>query len=879
MRGSLIADDLARVLRGLAVSRKEGILHLSSDGVSRRIYVSGGSIVFAGSDDEQERLGEVLVRAGKLKRADLELALKVMKETGESLGKTITEMGFTSPADIAAHALERTKSIICSLFASATGTFYFEERATGVSDDMALELPIHDMILEAARGIKDPELVRRGLGDLTAVLRQPPNPLVPYEEGNLSSSVEWILFQANGVSTIEEIVRSSPLDEDKTLLSIHSLVLAGILEVENPERALAARTDTTKASLGEQGSPPNGPSVTEVLPKKFGRYEVERLLGRGAMGAVYQGRDPAIDRTVAIKLVQTAVQLGPSELEKYRERFYREAKAAGKLLHPGIVTVFDVGHTNEGTPFIVMEYVEGRTLHEILKSENLEADEVQRLAVEILEALAFAHSRGIVHRDVKPANVLVTEERRIKIMDFGIAHVMGSELTQAEDVLGSPNYMAPEQLSKGTIDPRTDLFAFGVMLYRMLTGTLPFVGDSFAAIAQAILSEEPPPPSSVDPTIPDHLSHAVVRCLAKDPDSRFATADDLRRTLLSESGDAIAADKEMVSSETRAGAAPPGVVVPIEGSSKPPKVADVAIEPLQNKRKIIPFGLAVAAAVAATLFVVFAFSGGPSEESVSPEPPATPPKVSGLSSISDEPSTSSEPFSAAEEPSETKPERPSDAELYHQASIAFDRGELDAAKAALEELIRANPGFEGAPELLVKVNEQLRNETRSPEPEPTPTAPLEPKPTTTPTEAELFYQARLAFENGDLGGSRDHLEALLQTNSSFEGASELLVSIDDELWKKNLPLSYRAKHNHRFGSCEGTLSLTRAGIRYSSKDHEWSWDFDAIRLTDRDGRRVLNVETYEANVLGLGKPKNYRFELLRNSLRDEDWTRYERLMR
>ena len=875
MRGSLTPDDLARVLRGLAVNRKEGILHLSSDGVSKRIYVSGGSIIFAGSDDEQERLGEILVRAGKLERTDLELSLKVMKETGESLGTTISEMGFTSSADRAAHALERTKSIIVSLFACSSGTFYFEERATGVSEDMALELSTHEMILEAARSIKDPELVRRGLGDLAAVLRQPPNPLVPYEGGNLSSSVDWILFQANGVSTMEEIVRSSPLDEDKTLLSIYALVLAGILEVENPERALAARTDSTKVTFGQHGSPPQSASSTsgtDGLPQKLGRYEVERLLGRGAMGAVYQARDPAIDRTVAIKLVQTAVQLSPSELEKYRERFHREAKAAGKLLHSGIVTVFDVGHTNEETPFIVMEYVEGRTLHELLESENLETDEVQRLSVEILEALAFAHSKGIVHRDIKPANVLVTEDGRIKIMDFGIAHVVGSDLTQAGDVLGSPNYMAPEQLSKRTIDPRSDLFAFGVMLYRMLTGTLPFVGDSFAAIAQAVLSEEPPPPSSVDPAIPDHLSNAVVRCLAKDPDLRFVTADELKHTLRHPSGDGITADNEMVSSETRAG-------VPTGESSKIPKVADVPVEPLQNKRKSLYFGSAVAASLAAALSVVFAFSGGRSEESVSPEPQATPPEVSGRSPIPDEPPTSSDPFDTAEEPSETIPEQPSDAELYHQASIAFERGELDTAKAALEELVRSNPGFEGAPELLVKVNEQLRNETRSPEPEPTPAAPLEPKPTAAPTEAELFYRARLAFENGDLEGSRERLEALLRTNPSFEGASELLVAVDDELWKRTLPLSYRAKHNHRLGSCTGTLSLAASGIRYSSKDHEWSWDFDTIRLMDRDGRRVLNVETYETDVLGLGKPKNYRFELLRDLLRHEDWMRYQRLMR
>src|SRR3990172_8179416 len=223
MYESLTPDALARVLRGLAVSRKEGILHLSQDGVSKRIYFKDGSIIFAGSDDEQERLGEVLVRAGKLERSDLELALKVMKETGESLGKTVVEMGFTSSADLAAHALERTMSIIASVFFWQSGTFYFEGRATGITDEMSLEISATEAILEAARSITEPEVARPGLGDLKAVLRQPTNPLTPYEEGSLSSSVEWLLFQANGVSTIEEIVRGSPLDEDRTLRSIYAL--------------------------------------------------------------------------------------------------------------------------------------------------------------------------------------------------------------------------------------------------------------------------------------------------------------------------------------------------------------------------------------------------------------------------------------------------------------------------------------------------------------------------------------------------------------------------------------------------------------------------------------------------------------------------------
>ena len=883
MRGSLTPDALARVMRGLALSRKEGVLHLSKDGVSKRIYFKEGRIVFAGTDDDDERLGEVLIRAGKLKRSDLELALQVMKESGESLGKTVVEMGFTSTTDITRHALERTKAIIRSVFAWPSGQYSFEEREASIHEDMALELSATEIILEGIRGIEDPEVGRQGLGDLKAILRQPQNPLVPYDEGSLSSSVEWILYQATGVSSIEDIVASSPVDPNKTLQSIFALVAAGTLELESPDQAMAAKGESTKlsatSSLLQQNSSRAASANSASLghpptePHKVGRYEVKTVLGRGSMGAVYVANDPAIDRVVAVKVIQTSVQLSAAEFEQYRERFYREAKAAGKLLHPGIVTVFDVGHTEEETPFIVMEYVEGKTLHELLEAGPLAPDVAVQLSTNISDALAYAHQKGIVHRDIKPGNIVVTADGQPKIMDFGIAHVVGSDFTQADEVLGSPNYMAPEQLSKGTIDQRTDLFAFGVVLYRMLTGKLPFTGDSFAAIAKGILFDEPTPPQDLNPAVTTAVNSIVLHCLSKDPAQRFASAKELKLALLSSSRDQVVPDARRRVTRTPSSTNGTNGTRTLTSTLRR-SAAVVQDEVLRHPKRAAGVGAAFFMLLTAS---IWAFSGG------QPVAQSAPPDEAVTTTREVDPAPAPMQTNTGIEISENLPDttvqdplaESSEAELYHQASAAFERGDLDTTKAALERLIRRNPGFEGAAELLVKVNQRLRGDKRSSVAD-TPAAPEHPAPD--PPEAQLFYRARLAFERGDLDDSKRQLEALLRANPSFESASELLVRVNDEIWKKSLPMSFRAKHNHRLGSCTGTLTLAAWGIRYASEDHEWRWDFEEIRLLEKDGRRILNLETHETDVLGLGKPKNYKFEL-RNPMRDDDWSRYRRLSR
>ena len=272
-------------------------------------------------------------------------------------------------------------------------------------------------------------------------------------------------------------------------------------------------------------------SASGTLPERIGRYTVEGILGRGSMGLVVSARDPEIDRPVAIKVIQSAVLLDDAELESYEARFRQEAKAAGKLMHPGIVAVFDAGRNESGEPYLVMEHVEGETLKERFDRRPATADECRELVGQILDALSFAHTNGIVHRDLKPQNVIVTSEGRAKVMDFGVAHVVGSELTQDNEMLGSPAYMAPEQLSNIPVDGRTDLFALGVLLYWMLTAKMPFEGDSLAAIVTAILTKDPVPPRQLSASVPSDLNDIVVRCLSRDPDQRFADALEMKRAL------------------------------------------------------------------------------------------------------------------------------------------------------------------------------------------------------------------------------------------------------------------------------------------------------------------------------------------------------------
>jgi serine/threonine protein kinase len=260
----------------------------------------------------------------------------------------------------------------------------------------------------------------------------------------------------------------------------------------------------------------------------IGRYEIIGELGRGAMGVVYKAKDPTIGRTVALKTLRLDVH-GLETAEMVR-RFQNEARAAGLLSHPNIVTIYDAGE-QDGNFYIAMEFIEGTTLQEVLAERRiLPAEEAIRLAREICKGLDYAHAYGIVHRDVKPANIMITPRGAVKIMDFGIAKSGGS-VTSTGQVLGTPNYMSPEQVKGRPLDGRSDIFSFGVILYEMLTGEKPFVGQNVTTIIYKIVNETPIPPRDLDVTIHPGLSAIVTQSLAKSPDDRYQSGADLVRDL------------------------------------------------------------------------------------------------------------------------------------------------------------------------------------------------------------------------------------------------------------------------------------------------------------------------------------------------------------
>ncbi|MFZ2491558.1 MAG: serine/threonine-protein kinase, partial [Thermoanaerobaculia bacterium] len=261
------------------------------------------------------------------------------------------------------------------------------------------------------------------------------------------------------------------------------------------------------------------------LPElKLGRYEVVRELGKGAMGIVYLAKDPVIGRLVALKTIRTIAGADDTETREFQQRFVREAQAAGILNHPAIVTVHDIGQDEaSGISFIAMEYVEGQNLKEILaQGRPVAYDYIAEIIALVADALDFAHAKGIVHRDVKPANIILLE-RRAKITDFGIAKIASgsANLTSTGQFLGTPNYMAPEQIKGAPVDGRTDIFSLGICLYECLTRRKPFGGDSLTSISYKIVHEAFPPLRDADPRVPEAFEAIVARALAKEPGRRY----------------------------------------------------------------------------------------------------------------------------------------------------------------------------------------------------------------------------------------------------------------------------------------------------------------------------------------------------------------------
>ena len=287
--------------------------------------------------------------------------------------------------------------------------------------------------------------------------------------------------------------------------------------------------------------------MAKKRPAQLGRYKITSELGRGAMGVVYKGEDPSLDRTVALKtIILSDEAAGRSE---YHARFFQEAKAAGRLSHPQIITVYDFGEEGD-VAYMAMEFLKGTELRTRMKEGTISVPEAVHIAEQVAEGLGYAHEHGVVHRDIKPSNIMLLAHDQVKIMDFGIARMRASDhKTSTGLVLGTPKYMSPEQVAGSPVDHRSDIFSLGVVLYEMLTHTKLFSGEDTPQIFHNVVNFQPPAPSRVNPEVPPMLDFVVERALKKDPAVRYQDAFELASDLHSALAELV--DREVAASKKK----------------------------------------------------------------------------------------------------------------------------------------------------------------------------------------------------------------------------------------------------------------------------------------------------------------------------------------
>jgi serine/threonine protein kinase len=418
-------------------------------------------------------------------------------------------------------------------------------------------------------------------------------------------------------------------------------------------------------------------------PKKIGRYEILEELGHGAMGTVYRAKDPAMDRVVALKTI-IALVLSTDQGSDFRERFYREARAAGALAHPGIVPVFDVGE-HEGLPFLVMEFISGKTLADaVKKGERMTLDRVCEMGQKIAEALGYAHQHGVVHRDIKPANILLTSKEahgieRPKITDFGVAKLAAGHTTLTGQILGTPAFMPPEQFTGAPIDGRADIFSLGVVLYWMATGEQPFPGESMTAVSYKVVHTEPVPPRRLNPSIPLKLEGIILKCLAKNPDERYQTGEELARDLgelrtVSTSMGLKSAAPEMVAAGNDPNATYIETPLPVQaGRTAAPLPTAPAVAPKSNSNKLLVLAALVVIVIVAGSWYLLRHKGTPAVQVAPPsavrteaQPVPTPAPATANESVAKPPAVAAEPalappasnVSSGTKPAASAPKKP-----------------------------------------------------------------------------------------------------------------------------------------------------------------------------------------------------------------------------
>lgn len=616
------------------------------------------------------------------------------------------------------------------------------------------------------------------------------------------------------------------------------------------------------------------------------------------MGVVYRAYDPAIDRQVALKTVTPPPELSSEERKTFLDRFFLEAKIAGKLHHPHIVVAYDAA-TDENTqiPFIAMELIEGNTLAQILETRTrLAWQEAIDIVIPVAEALGYAHERDIVHRDIKPANVIVTHDGIPKIADFGIAKLSyAAAITQVGMVIGTPYFMSPEQLLGAEVDGRSDLFSLGALLYNLIAGRRPFEGGDVVSIASQVLYKSPKLLTEVAPGAPFALDGVVARAMAKRVDERYGSAlelaDDLRAVRSGElPRHALPVDDQSQTTATPAISLPPppspradpsGSASRIEPKLEPSLPPSTERSGRRRGRRLAALLLCLVLAAGAGVFVFRLLSSRFPLERAARHQHLIGFCVGTLTLDRDGIIyVSSEHGTWRWQQTELRSvERPSPRELsietYEGGFPGLRQGkryrfELTDAVLEADDWNR----FAAFRSALMPATSFLEREKSVASPPAS-----EGSPYGQSREDELFRKAQDAFEQGDFETARQQLEELTEQKPDLAGAADLLERVRDELFMATLPLSLRARHNHRIGECTGSLSLQSDGVGYTSGEHgAWRWSFDQIRVLERESRWRLSLETYEKELLGLSN-KKFRFVLISTPLESDVWARYLRVVR
>jgi eukaryotic-like serine/threonine-protein kinase len=458
----------------------------------------------------------------------------------------------------------------------------------------------------------------------------------------------------------------------------------------------------------------------------IGKYQLVRVIGEGGMGRVYEAMDPIIGRRVAVKTIALNFATDPET----RARFFREAQAAGQLSHPNLITIHDIGEQKD-MPYIVMEYLEGMDLSRAIQQQQLSYDRKMQIMVDVCEGLAFAHAHEIVHRDIKPANIFLTSQGRVKILDFGLARGSMSDVTRTGKLVGTPNYMAPEQIRGDDIDHRADIFSTGVVFYELLSGRKAFEGESIATTMYKVLETQPEPVHLIDAQLPATLSQIIDRALTKDRSARFQTSSEMLDAIVEAHGRTSLADRSRLQT------------MPLPRPARGPAKSTPAAERSGRLMPAIWIGAAAVVLAAVAGFAIWTQRSSSPEPSApvtraepAPPPPSTPSENPAASTAAPSPPAAAPvtPPPLPAPPATSARSNPADASSGKTPGKKPEPPQAAApAKPALPAATTSVPA--PAPEIKVEPAAPLPAATAPPPPQPV-TAPVAPpRPAVTPPAA------------------------------------------------------------------------------------------------------------------------------------------------